>query len=392
VHWVSVVGDGPNLQSSLEAALIELRSGLNGDRLDLLFVFPSRHHLFDYGRILPTIHDNLGDLAVMGCSAESVIAAGMELEDHAAIALVGASLPEATLKVRHLRAEELPPLDGSPRPWRDLVGIDPAEAPDFLVLGDPFSLEATTLLEGLDYAYPESTKVGGLASGGAGAGANALLHSDGIENEGALVLAIRGDVTIEAIVSQGCRPVGEPARVSQCDGHLLMSLDGRPPKEFLRELFVEADEDDQRLLQHALQLGVLVNEARSEFSHGDFLIRNIVGMQQESGVMAVGSSLRTGQTIRFHVRDRDAAAHDLRAQLRRRANRGVDHLGAVLQFSCLGRGHHLFGEPHHDAKLIQKHLGPIPAGGFFCNGEIGPVAGSTYVHGFTAALALFKSR
>lgn len=392
MHWASVVGDGRDLQQSLESALAELQLGLGGKSPHLLFVFPSRHHLFEYGRILPTIQRNLGEVAVFGGSAEAAIGAGMELEGAPAVSLLGGHIPEANVVVRHLKRAQLPPLDGSPRPWRDLVGIDPAEEPDFLVLADPFTIDSTTLLEGLDYAYPRANKIGGLVSGASGPGANALFHPGGLENQGALLLAIRGGVGIQPIVSQGCRPVGEPARVSECEGHLLKSLDGRPPNEFLRELFVAADADDQRLLQHALQLGVLVSEATSEFTHGDFLIRNIVGMQQESGIMAVGSSLREGQTIRFHVRDAAAATHDLRAHLRRAAQGGLDSMGAVLQFSCLGRGRRLFGSPHHDAKMIQEFLGPLPAGGLFCNGEIGPIAGSTYVHGFSVSLALLRTR
>jgi small ligand-binding sensory domain FIST len=392
MHWVSVVGDGSKLESSLEPALAELQTGLGDKRLDLLFVFPSKHHLFDFGRVLPTIRRSLGNVPVVGASTEACVGAGLEMEGAPAVSLLGAHLPEAEILVRHLRNSKLPPLDGSPRPWRDLIGIDPAERPDFIVLADPYSTESFTLLQGLDYAYPSSTIVGGLVSGGAGPGAQALFHPGGVEAEGALVVAFRGDLSVESLVSQGCRPVGEPARVSECEGHLLKSLDGRPPHEFLRDLFEESSEEDQRLLQHALQLGVLVNEARTDFHRGDFLIRNIVGMQQGSGVMAVGSELRPGQTVRFHVRDSSTAAHDLRARLRRTAHRDLDRVGGALQFSCVGRGTRLFGDPHHDARAIQEFLGPLPAAGMFCNGEIGPVAGSTYVHGFSVALALFRSR
>ncbi len=392
MHWASVVADGEDLQSSLESGLAKLREGLGTDPLDLLMVFPSHDHLFDYGRIRPTIVRNCGEISTFGCSAAAVIGAGVEVEARPAVSLVGAHLPEAEWRIRHLRDRDLPPLDGSPRPWRDLIGVDPAEGPSFLVVADAFTINLRHLLDGLDYAYPEATKVGGLASGASGPGAHALFHSRATENEGALVLVLTGGVGLEAIVSQGCRPVGEAARVSACEGRLLKGLDGKAPSEFLRELFAEASEEDQRLLQHALQIGVLVNEAHSEFHRGGFLIRNIVGMEQSSGVMAVGSVLREGQTIRFHVRDRNAAAHDLAAHLGRVAKSEVDSTGAVLQFCCLGRGKGLFGQPHHDARMVQEHLGPVPAGGFFCNGEIGPISRATYVHGFSAVLALVQSR
>lgn len=392
MRWVSVVGARPDLEGSLSSALVELQNGLAGARPDLLFAFVSGHHLFDFGRLLPVVRENLGDLPVVGCSAESVVGAGLELENSPGVSLVAAVLPDARIDVVTLRDDQLPPLDTSPQLWRDALGVDPREEPDFLVFGDPYSLDSAALLAGIDFAYPRSTVVGGLASSASGPGANALFAGDHIERQGAVIVCLRGDVRVRGLVSQGCRPIGAPARVSDCEGHLLKSLDGRRPSEHLQELFDQADPVDQGLIQRALQLGVLMDESLEEVSEGDFLIRNIMGMQQETGVIAVGSKLRTGQTVRFHVRDAEAASRDLHRRLERWASRDVRALGGLLQFSCVGRGRRLFPDAHHDARAIQEHLGPVPAGGFFANGEIGPVGGSTHVHGFSAALALFWPR
>jgi len=394
VRWVSAISDTKDIDHALDAVVDDVRQGMNGDPVDLLFVHASEQHLFDLGRVVDRLRDGFGPgPSILGCSAAAVIGSHLELEDRPGIVLLAANLPGVDMRCTSVGTDDLPPLDGSPAPWRDLFGVDPQLHPDFVVLCDPFTIDHQQLLQGLDYAYPASRVVGGLASGASGPGATALFTDEGIEREGATVLAVWGNVRVDPIVAQGCRPIGAPARITECEGQLLQALDERPPTEVLQEVFTTLDDDERQLARHALHLGLVVDEMREEMGRGDFLVRNILGMHRESGVIAVGSELRQGQTVQFHVRDGRTAAADLDLLLQRYVGGRPDtEPAAVLQFSCLGRGRNLFGTANHDVSSVHEALGPMPVAGFFANGEIGPVGGNTYVHGYTTVLGVVRPR
>ena len=392
MRWVSAISEDAHLPAAMDEVFGQLHDGLGGDSLDLLFVFASAHHLFDFGRLNEALDAEFGDLPRLGASAQSVLGSHYELESSPGLALLGAHLPGVGVSVRALRGDDLPPLDGSPRPWRRQVGVDAELAPSLVVLADPYTIDLDTLLPGLDFAYPGSTVVGGLASGATGPGANALFHPGGIAREGALVLALWGNVTVDAVVAQGCRPIGRPARVSACDGRVLEGLDGKTTGEFLEELFENLDESDARLARSALQLGVVVDEMRQEIGPGDFLVRNILGLHPETQALAVGAELREGQTVQFHVRDALAADTDLHRRLQAARLSAGTECAAALQWSCVGRGRRLFGRPHHEITTLQEILGPLPVAGMSCHGEIGPVGATTHLHGYTSVFGLVRPR
>jgi len=269
--------------------------------------------------------------------------------------------------------------------------VPPEPRPDLVVLADPFSFPVESLLAGLDYAYPRSTKIGGLASGARQPGGNALYSRAGVRRSGAIGVALSGDICIDTVVAQGCRPIGSPMQVTRCHSTILHELDGRPALEVLQALVNELPEADRQLASQALFLGIVMDELAAEHRAGDFLIRNLMGVDPTSGALGVGEHLRRGQTVQFHVRDARTSAEDLETLLERFAAepRSAAARGALL-FSCLGRGSFLYGKPDHDTDLFRAHLGDLPLGGFFCNGEIGPVAGTTHLHGYTSSFGLFR--
>lgn len=392
MKWFSSASDHDDAMQALASAGDRMLDQLQDLRPDLLLLFVSHHHLFHFGQMLPLLRDRLRPGALIGCSAGAVIGGGQEIEQRAGLSLLAARLPEVQRRLIHLRHSHLPELDGSPAPWRDLIGVDPADDPQFLILADPYSIEVARLLQGLDYAYPNAPKIGGLASGAQGPGSNALFADGNIHREGAVILALSGDIVIDTLVAQGCRPFGRPARVTRCDGHLLQALDGQDAMQFLGELLGELSEPDQLLASRALFLGLVMDELREEIGHGDFLVRNIIGMHRESGMIAVGAQLREGQTVQFHLRDGERAATDLNHLLRSYQQRSERDPEGALLFSCLGRGQALFGKPNHDSICFQEQVGSVPIGGFFCSGEIGPVSGSTYLHGYTSAFGIVRPR
>jgi small ligand-binding sensory domain FIST len=153
-----------------------------------------------------------------------------------------------------------------------------------------------------------------------------------------------------------------------------------------------ADERDRELFRSSLFLGIEMKEALAEYHPGDFLVRNLVGLDARSGALVVGARLHDGQVVQFHLRDAETSARDLEERLARYRSAlpaPPSDAGALL-FSCLGRGQFLYGRPDHDSAAFARHLGRIPLAGFFCNGEIGPVEGRTFLHGYTSAFAIFR--
>lgn len=358
---------------------------------DVALVFASGH---------PDIVEDVGERLraytgvrhVLGCTAGGVVGGGREIEHRPAVALMLGSLPAVEVLPFHLLDEEMPGADDPPAAWYEALGVTPDPSPNFVLLPDPFSCRAEALCTGLDYAYPGATKIGGIASGVYEPGATRLWVGDGVRREGVAGFALRGEIEMDTVVAQGCRPAGPIYHVTKCQGSYLMELDGRRAYDVIREVFETLDERDQDLVQQrALFLGVLNSSLVSEPGPGDFLIRALIGFDGEDGVLQVGATMRVGQTVRFHLRDAEASARDLRDVLAGYASaERSTHPRGALMFSCLGRGEVLYGEPDHDSRMFRDALGNVPLGGFFCSGELGPVGDDTYVHGYTSAFGIFR--
>ncbi len=271
------------------------------------------------------------------------------------------------------------------------MGVLPAAGPSFVIAVDPYSFPAQALVAGLDFAFPEATKVGGLASGASGPGDQTLLLGDRVLRTGAVGFALTGDVAIVPAVAQGCRPIGPVLTVTRCDENLLHELDGHPALEVAHRVLREADERDRELARAAaLFVGLETDPFGS--SEGHWLVRNILGRERDGGGLYVGERLRPGRRLRFHVRDRVSSSEDLdRTLLSAHDGPGNGCKGALL-FSCLGRGMHLYGVPDHDTRAFHARFPGAPVGGFFCSGEIGPVGEQTHLHGFTSSFGLLRPR
>jgi small ligand-binding sensory domain FIST len=205
-----------------------------------------------------------------------------------------------------------------------------------------------------------------------------------------LALHVAGPVRLRTVVSQGCRPIGRPYVVTKAERNVIFELGGRPALVQLREIFAELPTREQQLVQQALHVGRVVSEYQDRFEQGDFLVRNVVGIDSTSGAIAIGDYIRAGQTVQFHIRDEEAADAELKQLLAKaRAASDAPPAGGLL-FTCNGRGTRMFSQPHHDAAAIAQACGPLPLAGFFAQGEIGPIGRQNFVHGFTASLALFE--
>jgi small ligand-binding sensory domain FIST len=391
MKWATTI----SRKTSFEEAVLECAEGvarrLGPGPVSLALAFVTPHFADYYPRLYELVSRYLEPGTFLGCSGGGVIGGGEEVERAPAVTLVAARLPDVRLTPFHV-TDPLPDLDGPPDAWEHLVGVSAGEEPQFVLLADPFSVRAEALLAGLDYAFPNSSKIGGLASGGTSPGLNTLFIDEGVFSDGAAGVALSGNVALDTVVAQGCRPVGELMRVTGCDGNLLYELDGRPALEVLQELFAALDERDRHLASTALFVGVLMDEFREEPRVGDFLIRNLIGVDPRRGAVAVGEHLQEGMRVRFHLRDAETSAADLHAMLKgyEKASPEAANPSGALLFSCLGRGEGLYGRPNFDTGVFREHLGDVPVAGFFCNGEIGPVGGATFLHGYTSSFGLFR--
>jgi small ligand-binding sensory domain FIST len=387
VRFASTLSGDADPARAAAAAASALRENLGAAEPDFVACFASPEHGPRAGELSRRLRAAFPRAALLGCTARSVIGGGRELEDAPGVALFGAALPGVDVRAFHLGPEAVPATGEATGPWSRALGVAPGEDAQLLLLADPWSADVESLLVGLDARLPGAVKAGGLASGGDGPGTSALFAGETVRRDGVVGVAFRGPLRIDTIVAQGCRPVGQPMFVTRCRGQVLEEVDGRPPLDVLDELFAAAPPEDQELFRTSLFLGLEMRPDRETYCRGDFLIRNLVGADRERGALAVAALLRERQVVQFHLRDALSADADLRQRLARYGS-ARSAQGALL-FSCLGRGAGLYGEPDHDSSAFRRQVAPVPVGGFFCNGEIGPIEGRTFLHGYTSAFAIF---
>jgi small ligand-binding sensory domain FIST len=393
MRWASAVSEQADLTRAVEECAAGVRSRLGDSAPDLAVTFVSSHYERDYDDVARLVGEKLATAMVFGCSSGGVIGGGSEVEHRSAVSITAAVLPGVEVVDFYLDQESLPDLDAGPGAWEALVNASPGQDPQFVMLADPFSFPVQDLLMGMDFAFTRSVKIGGLASSADQQGRNALFLNGQVYRSGAVGLALHGNITVDTVVAQGCRPIGQPMRVSKSRRNVLIGLDGQPPLTVMKNLFKQVNRRDRELMRHSLFLGVVMDDLIEAPEQGDFLIRNVVGIDGRTGTLAIGELLKEGQLVQFHLRDAETSAEDLTAVLERYAmdNRENQVHGALL-FSCLGRGQYLYGRPNHDSDIFRQKLGPVPLGGFFCNGEIGPVSGTTFLHGYTSSFAIFRAK
>lgn len=321
----------------------------------------------------------------LGCSGEGVIAGSQEIETAAALTVWAACLPDVQLTPLQLSVSQLQDqirMPGWPNPG--------TEDSTFLLLADPFSTPMQEVLSVINDRYPQGKVGGGLAGGGQDAGENRLLLNDQGFDGGVVGVQLTGPITVRTVTSQGCSPIGERFVVTRAEQNLLYELGGVSALKRLQDVFESMGGAQRRNAHRALHLGIVIDEHGSHFERGDFLVRNLIGADQQAGAVAIGDVVQEGQTVQFHLRDAKSASDDLHFLLAAdRLRHQRPPLGALL-FSCCGRGEGLFGQPHHDIGVVQERLGPIPTAGFFAQGEIGSVGGRNFLHGYTASVVIFS--
>ena len=374
----------PDARFGAAEAAAAARDALGGRPCDLAIVFAGGAHLAAPEATLEGVHEALAPAALVGCGAAGVIGEMREVEQGTAVAVWAAALDGGEATPFHAEVESLGESDGVLSGLPELTGAAGA-----LLLADPFTFPTDAVLRELSASAPMLPLLVGLASARSPDAETPLLFDEQVLTAGAVGVRFDG-VEILPCVSQGAAPIGPELTITACAGAVIGELAGRPALEKLRETIEALTVDDLRLVQGGLLMGIVVDPNKPEYVQGDFLVRGLVGADPDTGRVAVGTEVRPGQVVRLHARDASSADRDLRDALgtRMEALGGRAPAGALL-ISCNGRGEGMFGHAHHDASALDHVLGGAPVAGFFAAGEIGPVGGEYFVHGFTATIALF---
>ena len=358
--------------------------------LGLVFMSPK---FFPHAKLVLEIlrvHARVPVLA--GCSSAALICGGVEIENASGLVLALYSLPGVELKSFRLTQAQVVEAGGEAY-WQTETGVSPSRTNGWLAFIDPFHFDVEGWLRSWNQAYAPLPVFGGMA-GGLFSDQTTQVYLDGeVFEDGGVAVSVGGSVALAGVISQGCTPIGETWTLTRVEHNLIQQIANRPAYAVLEETFQKLPPAEQQKARGNLLVGLVVNEYLEDFHRGDFLVRNLIGGDPNSGVLAVGALPRAGQTMQFQRRDAAAATEDMNDLLARAKNQlgGGPIYGGCL-CCCNGRGKNLFGHANHDAELIQTQLGLPGLAGFFGNGEIGPVGEKSYLHSYTASLALFVKK
>lgn len=391
MQFASALSRDSQTETAVTEVLETVAQQLPEQQAHVSFVFASPHHLKALPHFLPRIKERLATPTLLGCTGGGVIGDRREIESRPGLALMAASLPGVTITPFHIEQTDLEE-SWSGTYWQQRLSVSATSEPTFILLPDPFSIDAQKLLEIFNTIFPQRTVLGGLASGGQSASTCALFLNDAVLH-GAVGVVLEGNFTLRTVVSQGCKPIGQPQIITRCEGQIIYELGGKPALGVIQHTLAELSPEDQALARTALLMGRVIDEYKDHFERGDFLIRTLMGADPTSGAIAVGDVFRQGQTVQLHVRDADTAREDLHVLMQALSpNLATQPARGALLFSCNGRGAHLYGEPDHDSRVIAATTGTVPIAGFFCNGEIGPIGQTNFLHGFTASIGIFQEK
>ena len=366
-----------------------VREAFGQRAIHLACLFFSPHYAKSSKKLVRSLDRQLTPGLMVGCMGQGIIGSTEEYEEKPAVTLWAIHMPGVEMVPLHVtfHEEEGKPyvMEGWPRELDALT-----ERPTFLVFADPFSTPVEDVFRTMEHHCPGAQAIGGLASGGSDLGENRLVLNRQIMEHGLVGIALWGPVSIRTLVSHGCRPIGERFVVTRAERNIIYELGGVPTLACLQETLRSLGPEAGQQAAMSVQVGVAFDEQRERLSRGDFLMRGLVGADQRSGGVAISEVVEEGQTIQFHVRDPKAASEDLNLLLAQdRLTYPQSALKGALLFSCHGRGQRFFAQPNHDIAALQRRTEGIPVAGFFASGEIGPVGGKNFIHGYTASVALF---
>jgi len=370
-------------------ALESLQSPTTELAPQLALLFFSLDHAGRMERGAADLRKRLNASCLLGCCGDGIVGNDQEIEQGPAMSLWLARWAKpATIEPFRLtfsQAGNAVQIQGMP----ESISTADVQRSAILLFADPHSFRADYFLSPINQNFQGLPVMGGLATGRNTSAGGKLLLGDAMHEQGAVGVLLSGSCEVRGIVSHSCRPVGKPLAVTRANGNIIHELNGRPPLALMHQLFQQLSLPDQQLFQRGLHIGRPTIEGEYQVPSCDFLVRNMIGMDRGSGSVTIDGRFSVGQTVQFLLRDADTADDNLRTLLQRELRGSAPKPGGALLFTCNRRGSRFFGKPNHDAGALRAELGNLPVAGLFTPGEIGPVAGQNYVHGYTASIALF---
>jgi len=378
---------GPFDEAVIRDTALQMREELDAKpTFGLVFVTPDyaekAHDVLELIRVyghVPTL---------VGCSGSGLVGRSKEQEEGSGFSLMLASLPEVKVTAIPFSGDMVEAAHG-PDYWHQKTGLAPHDVKAWLSFLNPHALNAEMWLKQWNQAYPHLPVFGGHAGGFQGDPEAWVFCNDQIA-PGGVALALQGEIAIHSVVSQGCKPIGEPLTVTQADRNVLLTLGSRPAYEVLCEVYKELSDIEREQAKGHLFAGIAVSEYLEDYKRGDFLVRNIIGADQKSGAVAINAVPRVGQTLQYQLRDSRMATEELKRLLLDKARNSPAPFAGLL-CTCHGRGRTLFGGPNHDAGLINEYFPGLPLTGLFTHVQLGPVGDRSFAHGYTASIALLSS-
>ncbi len=359
-----------------------------GEHADIAFVFVNAALAPRAQTLAANLKRAIGARVMIGCTGEGVIGPAHEIEDQPALAVVAAQMPGVEIEPFAIPKRDLLKIALNPRSLCSYQDI-PFGTKFVVVLADPFSAPMDGVLKAMNMEWEGIPVIGGMASGARHPGETALFLNETLIRDGLVGVSLRGNIAVDVIVSQGCRPIGPVFEVTEASYNVIDSLGGQSPMARIQALVDDLDEEDRDLLQNGLFIGRAIDSKKESLGRGDFLIRGVMGVDGNTGAIAIGDTVAKGERIQFHLRDARTAREDLEMMLSPQSLFGAPS-GALL-FSCNGRGTRLYDEPDGDISAITSCFRGLDVAGFFCAGEIGPIGGRNFLHGHTASLALIRT-
>ena len=381
------VGHSQSLSTSeaAERATVMAMGNAGIAKADLAIVFATLNYQTEYEHLYQAVHSNANCDELIGCSGMSVLTSAGEFEE------------EPTLAVMVIRSDQLSAASFSARGTAAEVGeqiqkdIQSGRDDDSLlvIFPDVRAVNPAELVKHIGDDGTELPLVGAAVSGDA-TGAQ-MYHWRGEEaTEGGLTgILLTGDFNTEIGVAQGCQPVGRPREVTRAEGRVIFELDGEPALENFKGTLQLLTQDDIRRSGGTVFVGIAMDPENRNPIRGDFLIRNLIGINEEHDALAVSEEVTEGQLVQFHLRNPNAAAEEIQVILTRLAEKTREHPPAFgLYFNCLGRGKGLYGVANHDIGVIQEKFPGLPVIGFFGNSEFAPIGGRNFAHAYTGVFVL----
>ena len=387
MRFASAISESETTADAVAEILDQARA--SGVQPDVSFLFFTAHHRDEAEAFVEKLWLELDPQVMVGCSGEGVIGGDREIERLPGMSLLIGQMPRVRLHPFHIGADDWRPMIAEPELLAERVAHG-SETRALVGFGDPFTTPMTDFLALLDAHLPGVPLIGGMASSARQPGENLLVRNDQVLSDGFVGLSFSGPIEIETIVSQGCRPIGTTMVVTKARENVIEQLGGRPALAALKETVDGLSEADKSLLSNGLLIGRAISEYRESFRRGDFLVRNLMGVDQASGAIQVADYVRVGQTVQFHVRDAATASEDLSLLLGTQQTESARPAAGALLFSCNGRGSRMFEAPCHDISAARSAMPQTPVAGFFAAGELGPVGGKNFIHGHTASIALIR--